>query len=309
MEGCAFATPLCDTATMLEWSDLRYVLAVHREGSFKAASKVLAVDKATIGRRVSAVEARLGVRLVRRSADGCSVTEAGAMAVHAALEMEMAAARLTAGLAGEAGPRAVVRITAPTWFVAGALAPALPGLLRAQRDLDVVFGGTTRVVNLARREADVAIRNVLPDQESMTVRRVSELGSALYASRSYARRHPLPEAQAEISEHALVGYERTVTFLRSLDWLNAMPHAKIVARVSDALALAAVVQSGAGIGVLPCFVGDAMAELVRVPFVGVHREKIWVVVPTEMRDAPGVRAVLDFVVQVFRAHGRQLRGA
>jgi DNA-binding transcriptional LysR family regulator len=108
-------------------------------------------------------------------------------------------------------------------------------------------------------------------------------------------------------EHRVVGYESALTFVPQLRWLAATG-ARVALRVTDTLALATAIEEGIGLGVLPCFVGDARPSLVRVPFAGVHRERIWAVVPTELKSAPGVRAMLDFVVAAFKTEAAALAG-
>src|SRR6185295_11031490 len=116
-----------------------------------------------------------------------------------------------------------------------------------------------------------------------------------------------PASRADLAEHRVVGYESALTFVPPLRWLAATG-ARVALRVTDTLALATAIEEGIGLGVLPCFVGDARSSLARVPFAGVHRERIWAVVPTELKTAPGVRAMLDFVVAAFKSEATALAG-
>lgn len=282
----------------MDWEDLRVFLGVARAGSFKGASRTLGIDKATVGRRVASLEDDLSVRLLDRRASGCVLTARGREVLDAAAKADLTLAALTDSLAGS-----TVRMTAPLWFTEGVLLPRLAKLVECHPKLEVVFVPTTAVVNLAQREADIAIRNVLPDQASMTARKLGELGSTLYASKKAA----LPASRADMAEHRVVGYETALTFVPPLRWL-ATTGARVALRVTDTLALATAIEEGIGLGVLPCFVGDARSSLVRVPFAGVHRERIWAVVPTELKTAPGVRAMLDFVVAAFKTEATALAG-
>ena len=291
----------------MDWNDLRFVLAVHRATSLSAAARTLGVDKATVGRRIGALEGSLGIRLFERKPTGLAPTARGARVVASAEKMSTEVAALAADLAHETGlTRVTVRLTAPQWFACGLVIPALPRFQKEHPSIEVILVESTSVLNLAQRDAEVAVRNVKPSQLSMSGRRAGELMSALYGSRSYLARVGAPTNRNEVLRHRLVGYERMLSFLPGFHWLGTAPDSAVVLRVSDTLSLAAAVRAGLGLAVLPIFVGDGDRELARVLCVEPEVETIWLVTPTELRRTRAVRAVMDFTAELFRSHRRAL---
>jgi DNA-binding transcriptional LysR family regulator len=293
----------------MDWDDLRFLLAVAHAGSASAAARALGVDKATIARRVSGLEAMLGVRLLLRRATGWVPTAAGRRAAATAREIERQIAELRGDLAGRHGaPRTLVTVTAPHWFCADLLLPALPELVAEAPWLDVAVAATSRVLSLPQREADVALRNRRPEHGDFVVRRAGELGSAIYAASAYAKRHRVPTSRAGWAEHRLVGYADRLTYVDGFKWLEALasdPAGRI--RTDDAKVLAAAVRAGLGVGVIPCLVGDADPRLRRFGD-EVHRETIWLVSPAELAGTRAVKLTASFVAGLFRRHAGALAG-
>jgi DNA-binding transcriptional LysR family regulator len=293
----------------MDWNDLRFVLAVHRGMSLTAAARTLGVDKATVGRRIGALEGSLGIRLFERRPDGLAPTARGARVVASAEKMSTEVASLAADLAHETGlTRVTVRLTAPQWFASGVVIPALPRFQKEHPSIEVVLVESTSVVNLAQRDAEVAVRNVKPAQVSMSGRKAGDLMSALYGSRSYLERVGSPTRRDDVLRHRLLGYERRLSFLPGFDWLAGAGDRAVALRVSDTLSLAAGVRAGLGLAVLPIFVGDRDLELVRIACVEPEVETIWLVTPTELRRTRAVRAAMDFMADLFRSHRDVLSG-
>lgn len=248
----------------LEWNDLRFFLAVCEAGSVSAASRALSVDKATVVRHVDRLERRLGVRLLLRKASGWRPTAIGRRAAAAARAMHGAAETFSAELHDVRGaPRTPVSFTAPHWFCAELLAPVLPTLREQAPWLDLQLAATSRMLDLPQRVADLALRNSKPAQGDFVARRAGELGSALYAAKGYAKRHPRASAE-DWSRHALVGYLDHMSYVPGFRYLDEVAGlARSVTRADDASVLRAAIRAGQGIGVLPCVLGDADSSLVR----------------------------------------------
>jgi len=293
---------------VIEWSDLRILLAVCRAGSATAAARELRVDKTTVSRRISALERALGVRLMARRAGGWRPTRAGDRVAQAAHTVEGEVKSLLADLVGKHGtPRTAVSITAPHWFCRRLLVPAVGALLADAPWIDLTVAASSKVLNLAQREADVAVRNRKPEEGAFVVRRAGVLGSALYATSGYVAAHgPLTEARA--TGHALVGFHDRMSYVRELEWLErAASHATSVFRADDSEALLEAVRAGVGAGVVPCLLGDSDGALVRLS--SVHRETIWLVSPIELASTRAVKLALSFVVELFRRSARELGGS
>ena len=291
-----------------EWSDLRSFLAVCDAGSASAAARQLKIDKTTVSRRVSALERALGVRLIVRRADGWRPTRAGDRVAQAARTIDRETKALVTDLVGKHGtPRTTVFVTAPHWFCRRLLVPAVSSLLEQAPWLDLVLGGGSRILNLAQREADVAVRNRRPAEGTFIVRRGGELGSALYATSAYVgTRGPL---EAGCSEgHTLIGFPDRISYVPEFEWLDrAASNATRVFRADDSEALFEAIRAGVGAGVIPCLIGDSEPTLKRLS--PVHRETIWLLSPIEVAATRAVKLTLSFLVDIFRRNARALAGS
>jgi DNA-binding transcriptional LysR family regulator len=294
---------------MLNWDDLQFLLAIREQGSASSAARTLGVDKATVARRVTQLEQTLGVRLLSRRSSGWQPTSAGERAAHVAREIERQITELRSGYASQFGsPRTPVSVTAPHWFCSKLLLPALPKLIEQGPWLDVSVVATSRVLNLPQREADVALRNSRPEHGDFVVRRAGELGSALYAAKSYLKRHRLPQRREDWAEHRIVAYPDRITYVPGFRWFNEIgAQASKIVRIDDAQALTEALKAGLGVGVVPCFLGDAERELQRLGD-ELHLETIWLVSPAEAASTRSVKMTSSFVAEVFQAHAVQLSG-
>jgi DNA-binding transcriptional LysR family regulator len=243
-----------------------------------------------------------------RRASGWRPTRAGERVAQAGETMESAVKALLGDLVGKHGsPRTTVSVTAPHWFCRRLLLPALPPLIEEAPWLDLAVAASSRVLNLAQREADIAVRNRRPAEGNFVVRRAGELGSAIYASARYVeRRGPLDESRA--AGHSLVGFPDRISYVPAFDWLErAAADAVSSLRADDSEAIFEAIRAGVGAGVVPCLIGDSDRTLRRLS--AVHRETIWLVSPVELAGTRAVKLTLSFLVDVFRANARQLAGA
>jgi DNA-binding transcriptional LysR family regulator len=292
--GCVCATLGCVEAT----TDLLRTLAiVVRTGSMSAAARDLGIDKATVSRRLSGLERELPGLFERRG--GTIVpTPAAARAIEAVGDVDRALARLEEVLQSERDPRGTVRLTMPSPIAAHIVVPALPALRAAHPEIDVVLLATTRVLDLARDEADIAIRNVAPQGAGVVSRRVARVAAALYASRDYLKRRGAPIARS-LQGHDFVDFEHGTYSQAPLDWLpEAVRQAHVVLRADDPTLLTQAVAAGLGIGALPAFLADDEPRLVRlgdeVSVTAVH-----VVVRAEVRRVARVRTVASWVSELI----------
>jgi DNA-binding transcriptional LysR family regulator len=293
---------------VIDWDELRYLLAVRRAGSLVAAARALGVDKATVSRRIAALESTLGVRLFDRKPDGYRLTPHGERAIGAVDEIEGRVAALAAEFAEARGDQGgVVHVTVPQFFASRILLPALPAFRAAHPSIDLLINASSSVLNVAQREAEVGLRNVKPDQLSVTVKRVGVLGMALYASRRYLERRGTPSVAAELATHDLIGWESTFTHAKGLLWANNCG-ARVPIRLNDSAVMCDAVASDLGIAGLPCLLGDDRSGLVRLDAFGLSRDAIFAVSPGELRHSGRVRAVIDLIVAAWSANEERLAG-
>lgn len=294
----------------MDWNDLRYLLALREHGSLSAAARSLRVNQATVGRRLAALERDVGVPLVERSSQGMRLTPAGEQAVLAARRIEETTAALERQLAGAepqvAGP---VRLTAPDTVASQLLAPHLVELRERHPELRLELLASARAVNLSRQEADLAVRLFRPAEPTLAVRRLGTLAFALYASPGYVRQHGRPRPDS-LREHVLLGDDDSVAGTPEKEWLEeAGRGARFALRSNSRYAQLAAARAGAGVVLLPCYLADAEQGLVRLckPELVPAREA-WLVVHQDLQRVPRVRAVIDFVGELFTREKDLLRG-
>ena len=292
----------------MDWDDLRYVLALSKAGSLARAAKALRVDHTTVGRRVEAAEAALGVRLFARTTAGYVLTAEGERVLADLRRVEDAVLALQRGAdAQRSTVDGTVRVTSPETFGCTYLAPQLAMLGRQHPGLAIELVTTGTILDLTRREADVAVRFFRTPHESLVVRRAGRVAYALYASHEYLARKPLRKP-AELSRHPLL---TSVPGPGAVDasWLEALSGGARPALVCDlTMALLEAARAGAGVAVLPRYLGDREAALRRVPMPHEPSETAWITVHRDVKDTPRVRAVLDHLAAVFERDRALLAG-
>ncbi len=279
------------------WDDIRLFLAVAETGSLSAAAEALGCSQPTIGRRLKVLERDLGLTLHERHANRIVLTAAGRAIAAEAGRMAAAAAGLdqAARALGRAEPEPL-RISA-TGSLAYFLTLHQAELAEATGALSITILASRDRANLARREADVALRmRRLPEDGDLTARRLARVAQAVYgASREVAAVIGLPDPERRPSQAAWLD-----------DWAGGRP---IPLRLGDVALRHQAARAGAGATLLPCWLGDADAGLVRL--VAPPRELQEDVYLLTRRDARG-SARLDRLVRglvaLFRAHARRLGG-
>lgn len=293
----------------MNWDDLRHVLALAKAGSLARASKELGVDHTTVGRRIDALEADLGVRLFTRTKAGYVLTQEAEALLPEMQQVEAAVLALErCAHARDKGLEGTVRITAAETFSARYLAPRLAAFGRQHPGLNIELATGPNIFDLGRREADVAVRMFKSRHEDLVVRRAGELTYSLYATETYLARRPAPRAPEELRDHEIVCGEARPESVES-EWIRRLaPGARIVFTSNLTMALLGATLAGAGIGVLPCYLGDAEPALRRLPMPEEPSQSIWLVVHRDLQQTRRVRVVLDFLSQALRADEAMLVG-
>jgi DNA-binding transcriptional LysR family regulator len=258
-----------------------------------AAARGLGVDKATVSRRLAALE-RERPGLFERRGGRIEPTAAGGRALAALDEVDRDLSRLDAVLAGDGGSRGTVRLTVPAPIASHIVVPALPELRVAHPEIDVVLLATSRVLDLARGEADVAVRNVVPAGGGIVARRIASVKAALYASRAYLARRGTPVGRS-LAGHDVVDFEQGTYAGPGFEWLPAAVRgARVVLRADDPAILTKAAACGLGIGALPAFLADDEPDLVQIgddeSVPAVH-----LVIRAEVRRLARVRVVAAWV--------------
>lgn len=297
---------------MFDWNDLKYLLAVAREGSTLAAAKALGVSQSTVQRRLVELEKRIGRPLVTRYATGYRLTELGTTLRADAEKVEESAVALERRAAASAEDVAgTLRVTCPEPLMYRFRQSSILDDFHARYpDLRVEFVMSDRYLDLAKGEADIAIRSGDVEEGMLVGRVIADSVWAVYASRSYIEEHGRPERLEDLARHALVGFDGELSGHRAAKWIaEVAPAAAIVARNNSVLGVLYAVKSGIGIAPLPTALGDDEPELVRVLGPINEMTKSWrLLTHPDLRRTPRVAAFFEFVVENLDVIRRALSG-
>lgn len=284
--------------TSFDWNLVRAFLAALEHGSLLAAAKALRTSQPTMGRHIAELEAQLGVVLFERTGRGLLPTGHALRLAESARAMEAGALELARSLSSaERSVQGTVRITASQPVACVLLPPVLMRMREQLPQVQVELVSSNEVSNLLRREADIALRMVRPEQASLVAKRIGEVSLSACAHQNYLRRRGLPRQAAELLQHALVGGDRNEDILRGFSAMGYPVQKEHFAfRTDDLLAYWEAVRAGLGIGFIADYVAHTDPEVVRLlPDLPLPRLPIWLTVHREIRTSPRIRAVYDFL--------------
>ena len=291
----------------MNWDDLRHVLAIARAGTLSAAAGRLGVNQTTAARRLTAIEGDLGARLFDRVDRRLVATPTGQAVIAHAEKMEGEAQLLERAVAGrDAALSGVVRVTSVESVMATFLVPRLGEFRRAYGDIALELIGDNTNLDLARREADIALRLARPREGQARTRRLADIGYAVYGSRAYLDGRSRPA----LGDHDWVSHDETLSHIPEAAWCKrAVRDFRPVLRCNGVQAMVEAVKAGVGVGILPCYRGDAEPDLTRLtgPAPVVRRE-LWLLVHGDLLKLMRVRAVVDWLVAVCRREKGLLSG-
>jgi DNA-binding transcriptional LysR family regulator len=296
---------------MLDWDDLRSFLAIARHGNLSAAARSLKVTQTTMGRRLDALHASAGARLLQKTPRGFVLTAAGERVLANVERMEAEAFSVERAISGEdATITGEVRITTVETFGARVLVPLLKTLAEKQPALSVELITDTRALSLSRREADIALRLAQFEQHEVVVRRVGEMGFGIYASQTYLAARGIPDFKAGAVDHAVVTLQDDLALLPEARQLTDLTRAaRIVMRANSRDAHLQAALSGYAIVSLPCYLADAHADLVELQIPGDRVSRgIWLGVHQDTRHIPKLRLTIEHITEGLRAQADHLSG-
>ena len=290
-----------------DWDDLRVFLSLSREGNLTATARRLDVSHPTVARRIKSLEDTIGARLFDRLPDRFALTNAGEELLADAQAMEQAAEsihRRSAGLTDTA--HGTVRISASEAMTAF-LARHLPRLRKNLQCVEFELVASHMLANLSRREADLLIREQVPDLASIITRRLGRVAYAVYGSRTLKAADAARESMRGMP---WIGFDDEHDYMPGQSWvLELLDGARPAMRVNNWLVLHEAARAGAGLAVLPCYLGDGDPALRRVGSIlrDVAADQ-WLLVHRDLRDLARVRAVIDALVRLFHEERDAIEG-
>ncbi|MFT6657732.1 LysR family transcriptional regulator [Maritalea sp.] len=284
----------------MNWDDARLFLAVGRHGQFLAASRYLGVNQATLSRRISALEAAVGSKLLTRRTNGCEPTDAGKKLL---VSLERAESEILGGLDGMAHRDAeisgTVRIGAPDGFGVGFLASRMGALDDIYPNIKIELVPVPRSFSLSQREADIAIMVGRPDRGRLVTRKLTDYSLGLYASPAYLDRAGRPNERADLSNHRLIGFVDDLIYAPSLDYTHEfLRNWRSSVAISSAAGQLEAAKGGAGIAILHDYLVKKETGL--VPVMPEHKisRSYWLAVHESQRDLARISAVNKFLVDL-----------
>lgn len=249
----------------MDWDDMRVFLAVARAESLSAAGRGLKVDPATVGRRVTKLEDSFGAPLFAKSPQGYALTDAGQRLVPHAEAVEQAMAGALEEVQGVgSGVSGQIRIGAPDGCANFLLPQVCAEICAANPELDVQIVALPRVLNLSKREVDMAIGVSPPTAGRLMVQKITDYRLSLAAARSYLKNHPSIEAPEDLAGHRMIGYIPDMIFDKELDYLGDLGVERVALASNSASVQFQWVRQGMGLGMVHDFAIPAARGVRRV---------------------------------------------
>ncbi|KJZ20725.1 LysR family transcriptional regulator [Loktanella sp. S4079] len=289
-------------AVSFDWNQIRAFLATAEEGSLSAAARALGTTQPTVGRQVAALETALGVTLFERLGKTLRITDAGQELLAHVQDMAEAASRVSMVAAGQS--QAVsgrVSITAADIFAAAYLPPILRDLRRIAPQIDITVIASSQVENLARRDADIAIRHVRPEQPDLVARLIGTFEAGFFAATSYLDLMGRPQSVHDLGAHRFIGatdlddmrgfYERYGVRVRDEQFSY---------QTENGVVMWEMMRVGLGICTMPTGIWQNTAGVERVlPALEPFTFPIWLVAHRELHTSRKIRVVYDALAEAL----------
>lgn len=290
--------------SLFDWSLVRSFLAVLEKGSLLAASRDLQLSQPTIGRHVAELESQLGLVLFDRNGRGLLPTEAAYHLAESARIMQSGADQLARNVLGaDLGASGTVRITASQPVSCYVLPPLLAQMRLSLPDVQVELVASNEVSNLLRREADIAVRMVQPQQAGIIARRVGKVTLRACAHQDYLRRRGVPRQPNDLLAHDLIGGDRNDDTLKGFAAQGlVVGREQFAFRADDLIVVWQAVRAGLGVGfVSEHLIRSDPAVIPVLPKLKIEPLPVWLAVHKEIRTSKRIRAVYDFLADALPA--------
>lgn len=276
-------------ADKLDWDDLKIVLAVCRGGSLSAAARVLGTSHSTVFRQINAIEDKFATRFFNRLPHGYEMTDAGELLLRVASNIEEDILDLKRELQGkDLRLQGNIRLTAPDGISFYLLPPHLASFHQLHPDINIELIVSPTDLQLARGEADLALRITKNPPQNSIAKKVCDFRMAFYASKSYLKK--VKDRQLRQYDFVLCShyYDAVASHL----WKNTTPPS-LVFTSANVLAAANAAKEGMGATVLPCFIGENEKKLQRLsPPVDAFTSELWLLTHADLRQTARVRALM-----------------
>ncbi len=293
----------------MDWDKLRIFHAVASAGSFTHAGQMLTLSQSAVSRQISALEEEIATPLFQRHARGLTLTDEGEMLYGAVTDVLARLGAVEEALKNvQEAPRGSLKVTASHGLGTFWLMPKLQEFLREYPELQVHLVFEDRELDLAQREADIALRMRPPVQADLIQRKLFTVHYHVYSTPQYLARAGLPEKQEDLCDHTLIAYGETAPpEVRDVNWLLDLARrlrpggCATALRINNMTGILHATEAGMGIAALPDYVAAERNSLVRIlpdlegPSFDVH-----LAYPDALRQSKRVGAFRDFLVKSAR---------
>ncbi|MHA7809411.1 MAG: LysR family transcriptional regulator [Marinobacter adhaerens] len=284
----------------MDWDYLRYIRALAIGGTLAKAGELLGVHQTTVLRRLDQMEESMGVQFFERSRDGLQLTPVGETAFREADRLAIKMENLERKLVGQdSAPVGKVRLAAEDAMMSALLSPILAELVREFPDIELETLTDNDVANLSHREADLTLRPENKPQATLEGERIASIESAVYGSARYCRRHRDMDVENRPEGCLWIIPDETFSHLATGRWYRKqLKNVTSFIRCNSLQSMHALAKAGAGLAVLPCYLGESTRELRRLsdPLEG-ESVDLWLHVNQDTQQMARVRIVMEYLVE------------
>lgn len=288
----------------LDWDKLRLFHTVAVAGSFTEGARRLKLSQPALSRQIIALEEQLDAKLFHRHARGLALTHEGEQLFQTTNEMSDSIARTRNGIDSTRNrPTGEVRLTTTVSFGSSWLPRQLADFLDLYPDIRIHLLLSDSEVDLARREADCAIRFQKPTQADLIQRPLANIRHRLCASHEYLARHGEPRTERDLLSHRIIAYGPSApAYLKGLNWALELGHdgppREPALSVNSSAGVLAAVEAGAGIAALPSYlIGNSTKVRVILGHVPGAEFQTYFVYPSELKGSVRVGVLRDFLLE------------
>ncbi len=283
---------------MFDWDDLRIFLALARARRSSVAAQMLGIDVTTLSRRLARLQQRVNASLFETVGNERRLTERGEALFAHAESIESAALAAMGDVTGESSSLSGhVRLSVAEGFATWVLAPALPAFQRSHQDIRLDLVTASGFLNPSKREADIAVMLARPRSGRLIAAKLGNYRLRLYCAAHYLDSAPAPAGIEDLRDHPLIGYVPEFIYSPELDYLSEVGVGLAATMRSTSINVQyRLIASGAGIGVLPAFIGDRDPALVALLADEVAiRRSFWMVTHSDVRRLARIEAVANWL--------------
>ena len=293
----------------MDWDYLRYIRALAIGGTLAKAGELLGVHQTTVLRRLDQMEESMGVQFFERSRDGLQLTPVGETAFREADRLAIEMENLERKLVGQdSAPVGKVRLAAEDAMMSALLSPILAELVREFPDIELETLTDNDVANLSHREADLTLRPENKPQATLEGERIASIESAVYGSARYCRRHRDMDVENRPEGCLWIIPDETFSHLATGRWYRKqLKNVTSFIRCNSLQSMHALAKAGAGLAVLPCYLGESPRELRRLsdPLEG-ESVDLWLHVNQDTQQMARVRIVMEYLVERLQSLESQM---